>query len=216
MDLRHKLGQEIIDIGKNLVATGLVIATWGNISAFLPEEEVVIITPSGMEYFNLKVEDLVILSLEGKVIQGNRKPSSELDLHLEIYRQRKDVQAVIHTHSNFATAVAVARIDIPPLTEDMVQLLGGAIKTANYAPAGSPGLALEAVKALEDRNAVLLANHGMVGVGRDLREAMTVCTMAEKGAQLLIYGQMLGKAHTVPEEDVKKLRDFYLTQYGQQ
>lgn len=215
MDRKLKLGQEILEIGKSLVASGLVIATWGNISAFLPEEEAVIITPSGMDYFNLKVEDLVILSLEGKIIQGTRKPSSELDLHLEIYKQRKDVRAVIHTHSNFATAAAVARVVIPPLTEDMVQLLGGAIKTANYAPAGSQELAVEAVKALEDRNSVLLANHGMAGVGRSLQEAMTVCTMTEKGAQLFVYGQLLGKVHTVPEEDIKKLRDFYLTQYGQ-
>jgi len=214
-DQVNQSSQEIVNIGKRMVESGLVIGTWGNISAFMPEEELVIITPSGMDYESLTIADLVITNLKGEVKRGERKPSSELDLHLEVYRNRKDVKAVIHTHSNYATAAAVSRVDIPPLTEDMVQLLGGGIKVANYAPAGSEELAINALRALSNNNAVLLANHGVVGVGRSLHEAMTVCQMAEKGAQLFIYSKLLGSPHAICEEDVREMREYYLSKYGQ-
>lgn len=211
----YSLPQQIVEIGKQLVSTGLVIGTWGNISCLEPKKKQVIITPSGMDYNNLTQEDLVTLDLSGRILTGNRKPSSEKELHLEIYKNRPDVEAIVHTHSNYATSIAVTRLDLPPMTEDMVQLLGGPVKTADYAAAGSRQLAINAVQALGDINAVLLANHGVVGVGKNLQEALNVCLMVEKGAQLLVNSKILGKPYFIPDEDIKGMREFFLTQYGQ-
>ncbi|MFZ5754512.1 MAG: class II aldolase/adducin family protein, partial [Bacillota bacterium] len=114
--------EELIHTGKELVDLGLVAATWGNISIRLPKNQGVLITPSGMDYYNINPEDLVVLDLQGKVLEGERKPSSEKLLHLTIYRHRPDVQAVVHTHSPYATAYAVVRKPIPALVEDLAQI----------------------------------------------------------------------------------------------
>lgn len=209
------LKTKIIEMGREILRTGLVAGTWGNISAWDDSKAGFWITPSGMDYLSLKEEDLVLLNLQGDVIEGYRKPSSEEHLHRAIYLKRKDVKGIVHSHSVFATAHAVARIPLPGLVEDLVMIAGGEVAVADYQFPGTEGLAEAATQALGDKNAVFLANHGLVGVGRDVEEALRVCQVVEKSAQIHIMSRMLGNPFLLGDEDMGKMRSNYLTQYGQ-
>lgn len=207
---------EIIKYGCMLLDSGLIVGTWGNLSARIPGTDYVAITPSGRNYRTLSLEDIVILNVFGEVIEGELKPSSESALHLEIYKARPDIQSVIHTHSIYATACAVAKQAIPPIVEDLVQLVGGGVAVAEYAICGSDQLAQNAVKALGENNAVLLANHGVVGCGTNLHEAKVACEVVEKSAQIFICAnQFTGGAQQINDKDVEIMHDFYLKYYRQ-
>jgi L-fuculose-phosphate aldolase len=204
---------EIIEIIKVMCRDNLVLGTWGNVSAREGLESMWI-TPSGMGYESLQEEDFVLLELDGSRLGGRWKPSSEWRLHAAIYRARPDCQAVVHTHSVHATAFAIAGISIPPVVEDLVQVVGGGVEVADYTMPGTWELADNCVRSLGDRSAVLLANHGLVGVGTNLGEALKVCQIVEKTAQAVIYSRLLGPCRELDAEDIRKMRDFYLTAYG--
>ncbi|MBC7324008.1 MAG: class II aldolase/adducin family protein, partial [Moorella sp. (in: Bacteria)] len=139
---------------------------------------------------------------------------SEYMLHQAIYRARPEVNAVMHTHSIYASALAVTRKPVPPILEDLVQMVGGGVPVAPYARAGTPELARVAAETLGSLGAVLLANHGVVGVGRTLEEAFIVCQIVEKAACVYIWACLAGEAAALPPEEVKILRDHYLLSYG--
>ena len=210
-----KLRKAILTVGKNLIASGLVVGTWGNISAWDSKHEGFWITPSGMNYLTLKEEDLVLINRQGKVIEGFRKPSSESLMHLAIYAKRSDVLGIVHTHSIHATAHAVARVSIPCIVEDLAQIVGGAVEVAPYHLTGTQDLADTVSVVLADKNAVLLANHGVIGVGRDLEEALTVCQVVEKAAQIHALSCLLGTPMDLSHKDVDLMRHGYVETYGQ-
>lgn len=213
LDSINNFRLQVIKAGHELLKKGLVAGTWGNISSRIPESNLIAVTPSGCNYLNLSEKDIVIVDLEGNVIDGTLKPTSELLLHLTIYNARKDVQAIVHTHSVFASALAVAHKSIPPIIEDLVQLAGGSVDVAQYALPGTNELAQNAVKALGTKNAVLMANHGAVGCGQSLREAMTACELVEKSAQIYIYANQIGGANVLSDNDIKIMHDFYKEHY---
>ena len=211
-----KTRKSIIEFGCMLLDNGLIVGTWGNLSARVDGTDYIAITPSGRNYRSLESEDIVVVDLEGTIISGDLKPSSEMALHLAIYKSRPDINAVIHTHSVFASACAVARQAIPPIVEDVVQLVGGTVKVAEYALNGSNQLAQNAVTALGENNAVLLANHGVVGCGTNLNEAKVACELVEKAAQIYIYANQLpGEAKVLADDDVAVMHDYYLKYYRQ-
>lgn len=211
----EKARERITKFGTKILATNLVLGTWGNVSCFLPEEKLVVITPSGVNYEKLRPTMTVVLNMQGEVEEGELKPSSEAKVHLAIYASRPDVGAIVHTHSPYASALAVARMPIPTILEDMAALIGGEVAVAEYARAGSDQLAENTVRSLDDKNAVLLANHGVVGVGRNLEEAFNVCMMVERCAHIYLMAKRAGSIHTLSQQDVEIIRKFYLTQYGQ-
>ncbi|HBW35874.1 class II aldolase/adducin family protein [Desulfosporosinus sp. BICA1-9] len=215
MDHRLETCQKVVEKGIEMLAINLTVGTWGNISCRIPEKDYVAITPSGMSYDTLAPEDIVVMDLRGNTISGTNKPSIELPLHLAIYNARDDVQAIVHTHSPYATALAVARKEVPGAVEDMVQIVGGKVRVSEYALPGTVQLGTNTVKALEGRNAVLLANHGMIGVGRNLDEAFRVCQVVEKSAQIVIFAKLMGGVVELSEEDIAGMRNFYLNGYGQ-
>lgn len=210
----EKERREVINTGIDMAKTNLVVGTWGNISRRI-DDNLIAITPSGMDYYSLEPEDIVVLNMDGELVDGNRKPSIEYNLHLEVYKNRSDVGAVVHTHSTFCTAFAIARKGIPGTAEDLVQIVGGDVKVSEYALPGGIELAHNAVKALGDRNAVILANHGALSSGRDLKEALKISLILEKTAEATIYAQILGGAVSLSQSDVDFMRDFYLNKYGQ-
>lgn len=207
--------QELLLAGQEILASGLVAGTWGNLSVREPERKAFWITPSGMDYRYLEEDDLVLIAEQGRILEGLRKPSSEHRLHRQIYSNRPDVNGIIHTHSAFATAHAVAGISIPAVVEDLAQIVGGAVETAAYAEPGSQALAKNTLHALGDKSAVLLANHGLVGVGPTLAEALKVCQVVEKAAQIHIMARMLGQPVVLGAAEVACMRDSYLHNYGQ-
>lgn len=207
-----EIRQLVRDMGKKLLAAGLVLGTWGNVSARLDKKRMVI-TPSGMDYLKIEPEDMAVVDVETGEWSGPRKPSTEAPLHSLIYKARPEVGAVIHAHSVFASTVAACGKDIPAVLEEVAQVAGGPVRVARYALPGTKELACNAVEALEGRNAVLLANHGVVAVGADLDEAFLVCQVVEKAAMVLIYGTLLGGVRLLPEGDVAELRRFFTEKY---
>lgn len=212
---RHNLRKKVVETARRMLEEGLVHGTWGNVSCRIPGESFMIITPSGIDYLRMEPDDTVIVDWEGNLVEGRWKPSTESILHARIYQMRPEVGAVVHTHSTHATAFAIARQPIPVVTEEMAQVVGGMAAVANYATCGTEGLAKEAVKALGRQNAVLLANHGLVGVGRNLNEALRTCIIVEKTARAVILARLLGGYTELGSEEVKELRTKFINEYGQ-
>jgi L-fuculose-phosphate aldolase len=158
--------------------------------------ELLAITPSSRYYDTLETNDIQILDFNMEAVAGTLPPSIETPLHIGIYQARSDVNAIVHTHSAFACAVAVTGTDIPPIMEDQVAVIGGEIKTAGPE-------AKNITEALGERNAVLLANHGGVSVGRNMHEAFTVCELLEKTAKIYYLASSLGRINILPSKAKK-------------
>lgn len=213
--MTEKLCQAVIDYAHRMTEKGLIAGTWGNISVRIPDTDTIAITPSGRDYMTLTTNDIAIVNLSGEWIGGSYKPSSELPLHLAVYRAREDIRAMIHTHSIYASACAAARRSIPAIIEDVAMMNGGDIEVADYAANGSAELAAAAVRALGEHQSVLLANHGMLGCGTNLKEAMTMCELVEKTARIFIAAKSLGGAVELDPDDVARMRSQYLAYYRQ-
>ena len=196
-----------------MVKHGLVTGSNGNASVRLSgdrDEGLVLITPISRSYRQLGPDDLVVIDLEGEPVDGDLPPSSETALHLTLYKERNDIGAIVHTHSLYASVAAVAGMEILPVVDEMVMKVGGSVKVAEYGFPSTEELAQRACLAIEDRNAVLLRNHGLVGVGRNSWEALEVCQLVEQVAQVFIYASILGKAAPLPPEIVEIERELFL------
>jgi L-fuculose-phosphate aldolase len=206
--------KEVMDTAKEIFKANLVSGTWGNVSTRVNGEDLMVVTPSGMNYDSLTVEDMVLIDMQGQVQEGIWKPSMESRLHSRIYTNRPDVGAVVHVHSLFATVFAVAQQNIPVLIEETAQVIGHEIEVAPYAMCGSEELAQNTTERLGQGRAVLLANHGLIGVGRNTAEALKVCYIAEKTAMIALYARQLGSAIPLPEDDIALLHQSFKN-YGQ-
>lgn len=177
MTTETQLREEIVAVAKAIDLAGFCPSKSGNVSARFGDG--LLITPSGLPYANTTPADLIHLSLDGTVLNGSRKPSSEWPFHVAIYQARPDAQAIVHTHSPRATALSSTRRGIPAF-HYMIALCGGAdVRCAEYATFGTPELAENAVKALEGRKAVLLANHGVIALGGSLAGAQQIVAEVE-------------------------------------
>jgi L-ribulose-5-phosphate 4-epimerase len=202
----------VLEVARRMVKKGLVAGTAGNVSLRLPPEGdrgLMAVTPSSRPYAALSAGDIQVVDFDGRTAEGTLSPSMETGLHIAIYRARPDINAVIHTHSVFASAVAVAGLDIPAILDDQVAFLGGEIRTAGYAPTGSPVQREKVLAALGDRNGVLLANHGTVGTGRDMDAAFTACELIEKTAAIFLMARSAGKVNLLPPEAIAAKRAIY-------
>lgn len=209
--------QLIVDAGLRLIGSGMTVATWGNISARDPETDLVYLTPSGMDYASVTRDDIVVCDYSGDIKEGARKPTIEKDLHIEIYKARKDINAIVHTHAVDSTTFACMGRDIPVITDEAAQVLGGPVKCAEYALPGTLDLAANGVKALgAEGMACLLQSHGAVCLGTDMNEAFKVSKVLEMTA--LIYYRVISageKPLMIPEDKVAFMRDFMKNHYGQ-
>jgi L-fuculose-phosphate aldolase len=189
-----------------LVELGLATGASGNVSSRIRDgdsSELMAITPSGKRYADLKDDDIAVVDLDVESVEGELVPSSESLMHAAIYRARPDVGAVIHTHAVFSSVAAVSGLEVPPIIDEMVVYVGGAIKVSDYAFPSTQELADNVCDALGDRNAALIRNHGAVCVGRDLDEALDVCQLVERLAQVFVYSSLLGKVHELPPDVVE-------------
>jgi L-fuculose-phosphate aldolase len=175
-DIRIGLRHEIVAVSRALDEAGLMPNKSGNVSCRLPGG--FLITPSGVPYRQLEASQVVELASDGVPVEGGLRPSSEWRMHGAIYAKRPEVEAVVHTHSPRATALSCAQIGIPAF-HYMIALAGGSIRCMPYATFGTEELAHNAVRGLDGRRAVLLANHGVVAVGASLREAHSVAFEVE-------------------------------------
>jgi L-fuculose-phosphate aldolase len=203
--------REVLLTAQALATNGLTVGDSGNVSGRVADRSrlLLAITPHGRYYDLLTPEEIVVVDEEGEPVAGDGIPSAELLLHAAIYRARPDAGAVIHAHPPLASAAAVVGRSIPPILEDQMIFLGGQIEVAPHAMTGSPELVGRALAALGDRNACLLANHGALGVGRDLRAAFHACQYLEKVAQAFLYATWAGQVNVLPAEVVKVESAFF-------
>lgn len=173
----RELREAIVRVAQAMDRAGFAPQKSGNVSA--RHGDSFIVTPSGLPYAATTPDDLVALDLDGRVLSGERRPSSEWPFHAAIYRARPDARAIVHTHSPRATALACARRGLPAF-HYMIALCGGPdVRCADYATFGTPELAQSAVRGLEGRKAVLLANHGVIALGATLEGAYAVASEVE-------------------------------------
>ncbi len=203
----------VLEAGKRLVKEGLVTRSWGNVSLRL-DDKWMVVTPSGKKYEELLPEQMVLVDYFTMEHEGVYKPTSEAGMHAAIFRNRPDVNAVIHTHQVFATTVAVAGKEIPPVVDDQAQILGPSVRVTTYAQSNSDKLANEVVAGLEGRNAVLIANHGAVCVGRTMDEAFVAAQILEKTCRVFIGATLLGGAKQIAPEEAERLHNEYLYDYS--
>ena len=199
------LKTEIVGICKKLLKNGHIIGSAGNVSVRLKdnEKEIVLITPSSVRYDEMTSEDILIIDMEGMVIKGERNPSIEKKMHLSVYKERDDINAIIHAHSIYSTVLSSLNLSIPPIMEELVPYVGGEIVCAEYGEAGTEELAEGVIKALGEKNAVLLANHGNLCCGSHLDGALTVLHYVERGAKIFYLAKLIKDPNLLPEDTVE-------------
>jgi L-fuculose-phosphate aldolase len=209
--------KEVVETARRMAELGLVTGSSGNVSmrlAPLDGRDILAITAAGVSYDSLGIDDIAIVDHDLEPVEGDVIPSSESLLHVAIYRRRPDVDAVVHTHALYSSVAAVAGVAIPPIIDEMVVNIGGAVQVSAYAFPGSSELAESVCDALGDRSAALMRNHGAVGVGRSLREALDVCALTEKVAQIFVMSSMLGKVTELPPDVVEAETAIYRMRRG--
>jgi L-fuculose-phosphate aldolase len=204
---------EIVEYGKRLVTSGLTKGTGGNLSIYNREKRLFCISPTGIDYFDIKPEDVVVMDLEGKIIEGDKKPSSEVEMHRIFYANREEIDAIIHTHTMYATTLACLNWSLPPV-HYMVALAGLDVRCAKYATYGTKELAENAFEAMRDRYAVLLANHGLLAGAKDLANAFNITEEIEYCAELYYRTKSIGEPIILPEEEMVLMLEKFKT-YGQ-
>lgn len=211
--LMEKARKEIVEYGKKLVTSNLTKGTGGNLSVFDRETGYMAITPSGIDFFEIQPEDIVIMDLEGNIVEGDRLPSSEWEMHLLQYKERTDLDAVIHAHTTYATVLACLRWELPA-THYMIAVAGKNVRCAEYATYGSHELAVNATKAMMDRRAVILANHGILAGANDLLNAFNTIEEIEYCSQIYYMAKSIGEPVVLPDEEMALMAEKFKT-YGQ-
>ena len=192
--------EAVLAAAKKMLAEGLVEGTSGNISGRLPDG-LVCLTPSSVPYDTMTLDDLVVVDLEGTVVQGERSPTTEKDLHLAALRRFPELGSVIHTHAVYATMFALSHEPVPAVIEEVVVYVGGDVPCCEYRGTGSVELGEEVAEKLADRGAALLANHGLVTCGSSPEKALHNAALVERTAKI-VWGTraMGGTVHPLPEQ----------------
>jgi len=209
--LRH----ELVRLHDELPRNGLVTWTGGNVSARDPASGLVAIKPSGVRYGELTAESMVVLDLDGTIVEGKLKPSSDTASHLHIYRHRPDVNGVVHTHSRYATAFAAVGRSIPVYLTAQADEFGGEIPCAGFALIGDEAIGAQVVAAIGRSPAVLLKNHGVFTIGPSAGAAVKAAVMVEDIAATVWLALQIGTPDVLPDDVVEQLHRRYTTVYGQ-
>jgi len=209
------LRESLVELHAELLRHDLVVWTGGNVSARDPETGLVAIKPSGVRYDDLTAETMVVLDLDGNVVEGSYSPSSDTASHLYIYRHRPDINGVVHTHSRYATAFAAVGRSIPVYLTAQADEFGGEIPCAGFTLIGDEGIGKLVVEGIGRSPAILLKNHGVFTVGPSARAAVKAAIMTEDVAATVFAALQLGTPDVLPDDVVAKLHDRYMNVYGQ-
>lgn len=209
------LKEEVCRLNLELPVNYLVVWTSGNVSVRDPETGYVVIKPSGVKFEDLKPEQMVVVDLDGKIIEGDLKASSDTASHLYIYQHMPEVNGVVHTHSNYATAFAATGKPIPPVLTAIADEFGGPIPCGGFALIGGEDIGKVVVESIGRSSACLLKNHGVFTVGPTGEKALKAAVMVEDVAKTVAIAQQLGALDEIPAEDIAKLYDRYTNIYGQ-
>jgi L-fuculose-phosphate aldolase len=198
----------LLATAKEMLRAGLVEGTAGNLSARLPDGNVAM-TPSSLDYEQMCLEDLVVVDLDGNLIEGERGPTTEKALHLACLKRWPELGGVIHSHAMFATMFAVTHQPIPCVIEEFDVFVGGEVPVANYQVTGSDELGEEVAGWVGERGAVLMANHGLLTVGSSPEKALQVAHLVERTAKIIWGARMLGDLVPLPDETLERFAPIY-------
>ncbi|MCL2843614.1 MAG: class II aldolase/adducin family protein [Oscillospiraceae bacterium] len=196
--------KQVLEYAQKAYKQCLMAGTSGNLSVRTQAGHIVI-TPSGMDYLSMTADDIMVIDLEGRIIEGPHQPSSEWPLHAEIYQRMPEVNGIVHTHSPYATAFAVLNEPIPLVLIEMVTFLRGDVPVAPVATQGASEVGLGVVKAMKGRTACLMQNHGAVTVGENLPQAFVRTEYLEDAAKIYHFAKAIGTPTHVPAEMVQEM-----------
>ncbi len=201
---------QVLHVAKAIHAAGLVVGTAGNVSGRMPDGETVCMTPSSLPYETMTLEDLVIVDLDGhKVGDGGGSPTTEKVLHLDCYKQYPEVGGVVHSHAPYASMFALVREPIPASIEEVVIYIGGDIPCCDYRMTGTAELGEEVAAKLVDRSGALVANHGLVTIGKHAEDALHASLVVERTAQIVWGARQLGPVAEIPDKVNKDFAGVY-------
>jgi L-ribulose-5-phosphate 4-epimerase len=209
--------REVAELHAELTRNGLVVWTQGNISARVPDRELLVIKPSGVSYADLTPESMVVVDLEGNVVEGDFSPSSDTATHACVYREMEWVGGVVHTHSPYATAWAIRGEPIPCAATAIADEFGDDIPLGPFARIGGEEIGNGIVETLGDSrsHAVLMRSHGVFTIGADVREAVKAAVLCEDAARTVLLARQLGEVMRLDQDDIDALHDRYQNVYGQ-
>lgn len=205
--------QQIVEFGKKLIASQLTTGSGGNLSIYNREENLIAIKPSGVDYQQISAADVVIVTPNGEIMEGDLLPSVEMKVHLALYHHRPDVCAVIHTHQVYATTIACLNWELPAV-HYLVGWSGNKVPLAKYATLGTQELSDEIISAIGDYNACLMANHGIVTVGKNLAAAFNTAEEVELVARIYIQAKSIGNPVILSDSEMEVVAEKFKT-YGQ-
>lgn len=204
---------EVIKAGILLDKYQLIALSGGNVSVRMDNGDI-LVTPSGMIYSEMEPDDVLLMDLEGNIIEGSRKPSVDTMALLYIFKHRLDINAVIHTHQTYATAVGLVQDELPAILTTLANATRGAVKVCEYSSAASINMGVETVNNLGDKLAVILKHHGVMAVGKDLKEALYACVYLEEAAKTYLIAKSVGEVAMLSQEQVDRAVEVF-KYYGQ-
>lgn len=200
--LLEKEREQVVVYCQRMISTGLTVGTSGNISIYNREQGLMAISPSSMDYMVMEPVDVVVQDLDGNVVDSPRRPSSESDLHLICYKNREDINAVVHTHSPNTTTLAILGWELPAVHYNVAYSGGSIIPVAPYRLFGTMELAEAALKTLEGRYGCLLANHGALAAGSGISHAYALAEQMEFCAEVYLKAKAAGEPNVLSEEQI--------------
>ena len=210
----EQLREQVWRANVALPAEGLVTWTRGNASGRDPESNLMVIKPSGVLFADLTPADLVVVNMDGQVVEGEHGPSSDTATHLWVYRNRSDVNGIVHTHSNYATAFAAVNKAIPVVLTGIADEFGGPIPCGGYAAIGGKQIGEEILRSIGSSPAILLKSHGVFTIGATVQKALKAAIMTEDVAKTVWLAMQIGKPEPLSDEEVFANFDRYQNRYG--
>jgi L-fuculose-phosphate aldolase len=205
--------QQLIDFGNKLINENYTLGTGGNLSLYIRESNIMLITPSGIPFNQIHLDDIVSMTCSGKILEGSKKPSSEWRMHAVMYEKRSDLDAIIHAHTIYSTALSVLRQPLPA-SHYMIAVAGKDVRCAEYASFGTEELSINAFQAMQGRNAVLLANHGVLTGGLTLADAFNVLEELEYCSKVHLIASSVGTPTIMTDNEMENMEKRFKT-YGQ-
>lgn len=210
----EELREQVCEGNLELARLGLVAWTGGNLSAITEDRERIVIKPSGLRYEHMSPADMVVVGVDGRVIDGSRGPSSDTASHLAVYRARPDVASVIHTHSRYATAFAAVGKPIPCCLTAIADEFGGPVPCGGYAAIGSDEIGEELLRSIGSSPAILMRQHGVFTIGATIPKALQAAVMVEDVAHTVFVAMQIGEVADLPPSEIAANHDRYTTRYG--
>jgi len=204
----------VVEFGRKLITAQLTTGSGGNLSIYNRAEGLIAIKPTGVDYMKMRPEDVVVVSPDGTIVDGQLKPSSEIRFHLALLNDRQDINAVVHTHQVYATTIASLRWELPAV-HYLVGFSGNKVPLAAYATYGSQALSDNIVAAIGHYNACLMSNHGIVTVGQNIAAAFATAEELELVSRIYYQARCIGEPAILPDEEMALICEKFKT-YGQQ